>query len=100
MCIRDRIFPTLLRGDRTELERTFDIGLYGSDKDWWALTFTPKTDSLKKLIKRVVVFGRKAEVFSLQIAEANGDTTDTKLTDVLKNADVLDAEIAKAFGAP
>jgi len=94
------IFPTLLRGDRTELERTFDIGLYGSDKDWWALTFTPKTDSLKKLIKRVVVFGRKAEVFSLQIAEANGDTTDTKLTDVLKNADVLDAEIAKAFGAP
>ena len=94
------IFPTLLRGDRTELERSFVIGLYGSDKDWWALTFTPKTDSLKKLIKRVVVFGRKTQAISLQIAEASGDTTDTRLTDIRKDAEVPDAEIAKAFGAP
>jgi outer membrane lipoprotein-sorting protein len=93
------IFPTLLRGDRAELERSFAIGLYGSDKDWWALAFTPKTDSLKKLIKRVLVYGKKTTVVSLQIAEASGDTTDTQLTDILKNADVPDAEIAKAFGA-
>jgi len=94
------IFPTLLRGDRAELEKSFTIGLHGSDKDWWALTFTPKTDSLKKLIKRVVVFGKKTEIVSLQIAEASGDTTETRLTDLVKNADVPDAEIAKAFGAP
>ncbi|MBA3455357.1 MAG: outer membrane lipoprotein carrier protein LolA [Deltaproteobacteria bacterium] len=94
------IFPTLLRGDRAELEKSFAIGLYGSDKDWWALAFTPKTDSLKKLIKRVVVFGKKTDIVSLQIVEASGDTTDTRLTDLLKNADVPDAEIAKAFGAP
>jgi outer membrane lipoprotein-sorting protein len=93
------IFPTLLRGERAELEKTFDMGLYGGDSDWWALAFTPKTDSLKKLVKRVVVFGRKDQVFSLQIAEASGDTTDTRLTDVLKNGDVKDAEIATAFGA-
>lgn len=93
------IFPTLLRGERAELEKSFAIGLHGSDKDWWALTFTPKTDSLKKLVKRVVVFGKKTDLVSLQIVEASGDTTDTRLTDIKKNADVPDAEIAKAFGA-
>lgn len=93
------IFPSVLRGDRAELERSFSIGLYGSEKDWWALAFTPKTDSLKKLIKRVIVFGKKTDVVSLQIVEASGDTTATQLTDILKNADVPDAEIAEAFGA-
>ena len=94
------VFPTLLRGDRTELERTFDIGLYGGAGDWWALAFTPKTDSLRALVRRVVVFGRKAEIVALQVAEASGDTTDTRLTEIHKNANVPDAEIATAFGAP
>ena len=94
------IFPTLLRGERAELERAFDLGLYGSATDWWALTFTPKTDSLRKLVRRVVVFGRKAQVVALQVVEASGDTTDTQLADVRTNADVPDAELAAAFGAP
>ena len=94
------IFPTLLRGERGELERSFEIGLYGSDGAWWALAFTPKTDSLRALVRRVVVFGRKAEIVALQIAEASGDTTDTRLTEIKRNGDVSDAEIAAAFGAP
>jgi outer membrane lipoprotein-sorting protein len=94
------IFPTLLRGERGELERAFDLGLYGSDHDWWALAFTPKAESLKKLVKRVVVFGRQGEVVGLQVTEASGDTTDTRLTDVRRNADVPDAELTAAFGAP
>jgi outer membrane lipoprotein-sorting protein len=93
------IFPTLLRGNRAELERAFDIGLYGSDVDWWALVFTPKAESLRALVRRVVVVGRKAELVSLQISEASGDTTDTQLTDVARNGDVPDADIATAFGA-
>jgi outer membrane lipoprotein-sorting protein len=93
------IFPTLLRGERAELERAFDLGLYGSAGDWWALSFTPKTASLKKLVKRVVVFGRKTQVVSLQILEASGDTTVTRLTDIRTNAEVPDTEIATAFGA-
>jgi len=94
------IFPTLLRGERTELEKSFDIAMYGSDKDWWALAFTPKTDSLKKMIKRVVVYGKKTEAHSLQVVEANGDTTDTRLTDIVRDKAVTDTEIATAFGAP
>ncbi len=93
------IFPTLLRGERAELEKSFTIGLYGSDAAWWALTFSPKTDSLKKLVKSVTVFGNKTELVSLQVIEASGDSTDTHLTSLRKNKDVPDAEIATAFGA-
>ncbi len=94
------IFPTLLRGERAELEKAFTIGLYGSDADWWALTFTPKTDSLKKLVKGVTVFGKKSELVSLQVIEATGDSTETQLASIRKNKDVPDAEIKTAFGAP
>jgi outer membrane lipoprotein-sorting protein len=94
------IFPTLLRGERSELERAFELGLHGSDSAWWALTFTPRADSLRALVRRVVVFGRKGEVVRLQITEASGDTTHTHLTDIQKNGSVPDAELAAAFGAP
>jgi len=94
------IFPTLLRGNRTELERAFEIGLYGSDSGWWALAFTPKTESLRGLVRSVVLFGRKSEVVSIQVTEVSGDLTDTRLTSILKNGAVPDAEIATAFGAP
>ena len=94
------IFPTLLRGDRAEIAEAFEIGLYGSDRAWWALAFTPKSDSLRALVRRVVVFGRQGEIVSLEVAEVSGDTTDTHLTDMKKNADVPDAEITAAFGAP
>jgi hypothetical protein len=94
------IFPTLLRGDRAELERAFEIGLYGSGNDWWAIAFTPKAGSLRALVRSVVVFGRKREVVSFRVTEASGDTTDTRLTGILKNGDVPDAEIAAAFGTP
>jgi outer membrane lipoprotein-sorting protein len=94
------IFPTLLRGERAELERSFDIALYRGERDWWALAFAPKTESLRGLVRRVVVFGRKSEIASLQVAEASGDTTDTRLIEIKRNGDVPDAEIAAAFGAP
>lgn len=94
------IFPTLLRGERAELEKSFEIAMYGSEKDWWALQFSPKTDSLKKLVKRVVVYGKKLDAHSLQVVEANGDTTNTRLTDIVRDKGVPDSEIATAFGAP
>ena len=94
------IFPTVLRGDRQAIERSFELALYGRAEDWWALELTPRSDSLRALVRRVVVFGRAGELTALQIAEASGDTTDTRLSDLKKNGDVPDAEIAAAFGAP
>lgn len=94
------IFPALLRGDRVELERSFELGLHGSDRDWWALVLAPRSDSLRGVVRRIVVIGRKSELVSLHIAEANGDTTDTRMSHISKNAGVPDAEIAKAFAPP
>ena len=94
------IFPTLLRGERAAIERSFDLALYGRADAWWALELTPRADSLRALVRRVVVFGRAGELAALQIAEASGDTTDTRLSEVHKDGDVPDAEIAAAFGAP
>ena len=94
------IFPTILRGERGELERAFDIGLHGSEAGWWALVFTPKAESMRALVRRVVVFGKTDQLVALQVVEASGDTTDTHLADVRRNGDVPDAEIAAAFGAP
>jgi hypothetical protein len=94
------IFPTLLRGERPAIERSFDIALYGRAEGWWALELTPRSDSLRALVRRVVVFGRAGELAALQITETSGDTTDTRLSDLHKNGDVPDAEIAAAFGAP
>jgi len=92
------IFPTLLRGDRAGLQQAFTITLRGSDKDWWALTFVPKSASLAKLVTKVVVFGKKTDLFSLQVTEQSGDTTNTRLLEITKNADVPDAELKAAFG--
>lgn len=94
------IFPTLLRGERAELERSFEIALYGRDADWWALAFSPRTESLRALVRNVLVIGRRAELVALKVVEASGDTTDTWLRDIQKNAAVTDSEIAAAFGAP
>ncbi|CAN5585243.1 hypothetical protein BH11MYX1_BH11MYX1_58190 [soil metagenome] len=90
------VFPALLRGERKELEAAFELGAY-RDADWWALTLTPKADSLKQLVKRVTVVGTKSELVSLQIIEASGDTTETKLAGIVQNGDVPDSEITAAF---
>ncbi|HET9621049.1 MAG TPA: outer membrane lipoprotein carrier protein LolA [Kofleriaceae bacterium] len=94
------IVPTLFRGERAELERSFELALYGDARASWALAFVPRADALKKLVRRVVVRGHADALIGLQIVEASGDTTDTQLTEVVTNARVADREIATAFGAP
>lgn len=91
------VFPSLLRGDRAALSTSFDIGLYGADTGWWALSFTPKSDSLKKLVTSVIVIGQKQDPVALKITEASGDVTETELTEVARDKAVTDADIAQAF---
>ena len=91
------IFPTLLRGDRGELDRSFQMGLYGKEQGWWALAFTPREPALKTVVDKVLVFGRGSDVVLLQVNEASGDRTETALSDIVKNGEVPDAAIAAAF---
>lgn len=91
------VFPSLLRGDRAALATSFDIALYGADTGWWALSFTPKSASLKKLVTSVVMIGQKADPVMLKITEASGDVTETELSEVARDKAVPDADIAQAF---
>lgn len=87
------VFPALLRGDREGIAKSFDLVVRGTDKDWWALTLTPKAASLKKLIASVVVVGHGAEVRELRVAEASGDHSEMVLSSIRTNADVADNEL-------
>jgi hypothetical protein len=91
------VFPSLLSGDRAALASSFEIGLYGDTAGWWALSFTPKSESLKKLVTSVVVIGQKADPVELKITEASGDVTETELTEVARDKAVTAADIAQAF---
>jgi len=93
------IFPALLRGDRAALEAIFDLDVAGAPKNAWSLTLLPKEAGLCGLIRKVVVFGQGPEVRKLRVEETNGDTTETSLSAIARNAAVQPAEIAEAFGA-
>lgn len=95
-----QIFPALLRADRATLEATFDLALDGTPAQAWSLTLFPKDPALCGLLRRVVVSGQGPEVRALEVEEASGDTTDTRLSAITRNEAVPPAEIAKAFGAP
>ncbi len=92
------VFPTLLRGERAELERSFELGLYGNAKEWWALRFVPRSEALRGYVKNVTVIGHGATLWGLDIVEASGDSTRTLLTELVKDDEVTDEEIAAAFG--
>jgi hypothetical protein len=92
------VFPALLRGERAELEAAFALELRGAPAKAWSLALTPRDPGLCGLISRVVVSGQGAEVSSLQVVEASGDTTDTRLSGIARNAAVPAAEVARVFG--
>jgi hypothetical protein len=92
------VFPAILRGERAELETAFAIRVDGSARAEWTLTLTPRDPSLCGLVARVVVAGRGAEVSSLQVVEASGDVTSTRLSGIARNGAVPAAEVAQSFG--
>lgn len=93
------VFPALLRGERSELEAAFVLRVEGTIKDAWSLTLVPRDAALCGLVSRVVVAGRGAEVSSLQVVEASGDTTSTRFSAIARNDAVPAAEVARGFGA-
>jgi hypothetical protein len=88
------VFPALLRGDRDGIARAFELTVRGNERDWWALTLTPKAESLRKMITQVVLLGRGHEARELRVVEASGDDSEMRLVEIRTNAAVADAELA------
>ncbi len=92
------VFPALLRGDREELERSFELGVFGSSKGRWGLRLTPRSKSLRKLVSQVLVVGQGGTLQLLDVEEASGDRSRTWLTEQRAGAEVTGEELAAAFG--
>ena len=64
-----------LAGDRTALEQSFQVAFEGS-LEHWTLTLVPLDPKLKALVQKIRIEGTRAELRSLSIAQADGDTSD------------------------
>lgn len=92
------VFPALLRGDREELERSFELVGFGSSKGRWGLRLSPRGDALRKLVRQVLVVGKGGTLLLLEVVEASGDRSRTWLTEQRTGAEVTGEELAAAFG--
>jgi hypothetical protein len=61
-----------LAGDRTSLEKVYDLVLEG-DAQRWKLTLRPKDGALRKIVERVEIGGTQAVVRRVEIVQADGD---------------------------
>jgi outer membrane lipoprotein-sorting protein len=61
-----------LAGDRKALERSFQLALDGNPERW-SLALTPTEPKMSELIRKIVIGGRRGDVRSIEIQQADGD---------------------------
>lgn len=76
-------FAALLSGDRSALEREFDLELQG-DEGGWTLRMTPRDPRTRQRIHAITVNGRGSDPRCITTAEPNDNTTVTLLADAAK----------------
>jgi outer membrane lipoprotein-sorting protein len=64
-----------LAGDRIALERSFQVTFDGS-LEHWTLTLAPLDPKLKALVQKIRIAGTRAELRSLSVSQADGDTSE------------------------
>jgi len=63
-----------LAGDRKALEKVYQLALSG-DTERWSLTLTPLDARVGKVISRIRMDGTRARVRSIEILQADGDSS-------------------------
>lgn len=61
-----------LAGDRKALERSYQLSLDGLP-DRWTLSLTPIDPKMSAMIQKITIGGRRADVRSIEIQQADGD---------------------------
>ena len=84
----ESIRGTLL-GDRTALERAYELTLYG-DEQQWTLMLVPKGEAANT-IRRIDIGGRGGSVFSVEILQADGDRSLLSIHNSDARTDAVDA---------
>lgn len=63
-----------LAGDRSALERTYQLSLDGSEQDW-TLVLTPIDAKMQKVVASIRIVGARNELRSIAIKQADGDSS-------------------------
>ena len=61
-----------LAGDRKALERNYQLSLEGLPERW-TLSLTPTDPKMSAMIQKITIGGRRADVRSIEIQQADGD---------------------------
>lgn len=68
-------FVHVLSGDRSALERLYSLRFSRVEPARWRLELTPRQPDLARLIERATLEGEDTRVEQMTLAEANGDST-------------------------
>lgn len=68
-----------LAGDRQALERVYQVHLIGNAARW-QLLLVPREASMSRIISRIRIGGRQAEVLSVAYDHADGDRSEMQIT--------------------
>lgn len=63
-----------LAGDRKALERNYRLGLEGTQQDW-VLRLVPLDEKMQAVIKQIRIAGAQDQVKSVEITQADGDSS-------------------------
>lgn len=76
-------FARLLAGDKKALGAVYVLKFTASQAapDTWSLSLTPRSQTLRALIKRLVITGKGYAVRRIRVDERSGDWTETEITE-------------------
>ncbi|OAJ71197.1 acyltransferase [Methylobacillus sp. MM3] len=63
-----------LAGDRAALERAYHLNLEGGEQGW-TLELLPLADRMKKVVERIRIAGERHELRTIEIRQADGDSS-------------------------
>jgi hypothetical protein len=68
-----------LAGDRKALERSYKLGMVGTEQDW-SLSLLPLADKMKKVVTSIDISGTGNTLETIQIKQADGDSSVMTIT--------------------
>ncbi len=93
-------FLSLLRGERGELESSYQTKFAGDSLDAWKLDLVPKHAELQSMVKRLSFQGHQLRVTRLEVVEATSDSSTTNFFDTNPKRRFSREEQARFFTVP
>jgi len=93
-------FLALLQGQHEPLAANYGIVFNGSAEGEWNLLLEPKSQALKKMVRQLTFAGTRQSLASMSVAEASGDSSHSRLSNVKANRGFSERGQAQYFTPP